>query len=158
MQKDVLVIGGGVAGLQAALELAGTGYSVHLITDEASLGGKLVDSSGQKEDMSCVWSQQVNISALYLGGNLHASGTVLGSLITRAINAPLINIITNAKLTGFTGETGNFTATIGDAKTGEKKQELLVGAVILATGFSMYDASKKKANSVTAITKMLLPV
>ncbi|MDR1702297.1 MAG: FAD-dependent oxidoreductase [Sporomusaceae bacterium] len=141
MQKDVLVIGGGVAGLQAALELAGAGYPVHLITDEASLGGKLVGP--QKEDMPCIWGKQVNISALYLGGNLHASGTVLGSLITRAMNAPLINIIPNAKLIEFKGEVGSFTAGIADVATNQKIKDLNVGAVILATGFSMYDAAKK---------------
>ena len=78
MQKDVLVIGGGIAGLQAALELAGAGYPVHLVTDEANLGGKLIDSSGQGSQSACVWGDQVNISALYLGGNLHAASTVLG--------------------------------------------------------------------------------
>ncbi|HEY3425465.1 MAG TPA: FAD-dependent oxidoreductase, partial [Negativicutes bacterium] len=80
MQKDVLIIGGGIAGLQAALELAGAGYPVHLVTDEPVLGGKLVDAASQSEgDAACVWGEQVNISALYLGGNIHASSSILGS-------------------------------------------------------------------------------
>lgn len=143
MQKDVLVIGGGIAGLQAALELAGAGYPVHLVTDEANLGGKLVDSSDKGSQTACVWGDQVNISALYLGGNLHASSTVLGSLITRAYNNPLLKVYTDSKLVELQGEVGNFQATISDVATGKRTQKLVVGAVILAAGFSMYDVSKK---------------
>ncbi|WP_371371595.1 FAD-dependent oxidoreductase [Sporomusa aerivorans] len=143
MQKDVLVIGGGIAGLQAALELAGAGYSVHLVTDEANLGGKLVDSSDKASQAACVWGDQVNISALYLGGNLHASSTVLGSLITRAYNNPLLHVYTSSKLDDLQGDVGHFQATISDVATGQRTQKLVVGAVILAAGFSMYDVSKK---------------
>jgi len=143
MQKDVLVIGGGIAGLQAALELAGAGYPVHLVTDEANLGGKLVDSSDKDKQSACVWGDQVNISALYLGGNLHASSTVLGSLITRAANNPLVHVYTNSKLVELQGDVGHFQATISDAQAGKLTQKLVVGAVILAAGFSMYDVSQK---------------
>ncbi|BBB89834.1 MAG TPA: FAD-dependent oxidoreductase [Methylomusa anaerophila] len=143
MQKDVLVIGGGIAGLQAALELAGAGYPVHLITDEANLGGKLVDSSKQDSEPACVWGDQVNISALYLGGNLHASSTVLGSLITRAHNNPLVKVYTGTKLVDCQGDVGKFQVAISDVATGKHTQKLSVGAVILAAGFSMYDVSKK---------------
>lgn len=142
MQKDVLVIGGGIAGLQAALELAGAGYPVHLVTDETNLGGKLVDSA-KTSSQACVWSDQVNISALYLGGNLHASSTVLGSLITRAYNNPLLNVYTSSKLDELQGDVGHFQAAISDVATGKRTQQLVVGAVILAAGFSMYDVSQK---------------
>ncbi|SDE74646.1 FAD-dependent oxidoreductase [Sporomusa acidovorans] len=143
MQRDVLVIGGGIAGLQAALELAGAGYPVHLVTDEANLGGKLIDSSDKDKQNACVWGDQVNISALYLGGNLHASSTVLGSLITRATNNPLVHIYTSSKLVELQGDVGHFQATISDAQAGKLTQKLVVGAVILAAGFSMYDVSQK---------------
>jgi len=143
MQKDVLVIGGGIAGLQAALELAGAGYPVHLITDEANLGGKLIDSSEQNGQTACVWGDQVNISALYLGGNLHASGTVLGSLIIRACNNPLVHVYTSSKLVELQGDVGQFQATISDVLASKRTQNLDVGAVILAAGFSMYDVSPK---------------
>ncbi|MGL5515153.1 MAG: FAD-dependent oxidoreductase, partial [Sporomusa sp.] len=143
MQKDVLVIGGGIAGLQAALELAGAGYPVHLITDEANLGGKLIDSSEQNGQAACVWGDQVNISALYLGGNLHASGTVLGSLIIRACNNPLVHVYTSSKLVELQGDVVQFQATISDVLASKRTQNLDVGAVILAAGFSMYDVSQK---------------
>ena len=143
MQKDVLVIGGGIAGLQAALELAGAGYPVHLITDEPNLGGKLTDAVTTNGQSVCAWGDQVNISALFLGGNIHASSGVVGSFITRVMNNPLVQVYTGAKLVDFKGEAGHFQATVSDAATGKNSQTLAVGAVVLASGFSMYDVSKK---------------
>ena len=35
----VLVLGGGVAGVQTALDLAGLGYYVYLVDKKASIGG-----------------------------------------------------------------------------------------------------------------------
>jgi heterodisulfide reductase subunit A len=39
--ESVLVIGGGVGGLQAALDLANQGYVVHLVEDKPTIGGKM---------------------------------------------------------------------------------------------------------------------
>ena len=41
MSSDVLVIGGGIAGIQAALDLAGMGIRVHLVEREPSIGGRM---------------------------------------------------------------------------------------------------------------------
>jgi len=37
----VLVIGGGIAGIQSALDLARAGFAVHLVEREPSLGGRM---------------------------------------------------------------------------------------------------------------------
>ena len=39
--KDVLIIGGGIAGMQAALDLGDMGLQVHLVEKEPSIGGKM---------------------------------------------------------------------------------------------------------------------
>ncbi|MFN2143642.1 MAG: FAD-dependent oxidoreductase, partial [Candidatus Promineifilaceae bacterium] len=39
---DALVIGGGIAGMQSALDLADQGYHVALVEKEASIGGKMI--------------------------------------------------------------------------------------------------------------------
>ena len=41
MSRDVLVIGGGIAGIQAALDLADMGIGVHLVEKEPSIGGRM---------------------------------------------------------------------------------------------------------------------
>ena len=41
-EKAVMVIGGGIAGIQASLDLAEQGYKVHLVEKLASIGGKMV--------------------------------------------------------------------------------------------------------------------
>ncbi len=41
MSKDVLVIGGGIAGIQSALDLAEMGFQVKLVESLPSIGGKM---------------------------------------------------------------------------------------------------------------------
>jgi len=41
LEYDVVVIGGGIAGIQSSLDLADMGYKVLLIEKEASIGGKM---------------------------------------------------------------------------------------------------------------------
>ncbi len=42
LQVDALVVGGGIAGMQSALDLADQGYRVALVEKEASIGGKMI--------------------------------------------------------------------------------------------------------------------
>ncbi|MCB2173720.1 FAD-dependent oxidoreductase [bacterium] len=41
MNKDMLVIGGGIAGIQSSLDLAEMGFTVHLVERLPSIGGKM---------------------------------------------------------------------------------------------------------------------
>jgi heterodisulfide reductase subunit A-like polyferredoxin len=41
MSRDVLVIGGGIAGIQASLDLAEMGFSTYLVERLPSIGGKM---------------------------------------------------------------------------------------------------------------------
>jgi len=38
---SVLVVGGGIAGIQASLDLADSGYYVYLVENRAGIGGKM---------------------------------------------------------------------------------------------------------------------
>jgi len=38
---DVLVVGGGISGLQASLDLANSGFKVYLVEKEPSIGGHM---------------------------------------------------------------------------------------------------------------------
>jgi quinone-modifying oxidoreductase, subunit QmoB len=91
INKDILVVGGGVAGLTAALECAKTGYKVYLVEKEAELGGfakKLyksiphkapyenVEDTGVEELVSAV-NDDENIEVI-LGGKINKIGGAPG--------------------------------------------------------------------------------
>jgi heterodisulfide reductase subunit A len=50
---DVLVVGGGIAGMQSALDLADQGYHVALVEKEASIGGKMIMLSKVFPTLDC---------------------------------------------------------------------------------------------------------
>jgi heterodisulfide reductase subunit A len=53
LKVDALVVGGGIAGMQAALDLADQGYGVALVEKEASIGGKMIMLSKVFPTLDC---------------------------------------------------------------------------------------------------------
>jgi len=53
MAKDVLIIGGGIAGMQAALDLADLGVQVHLVERLPSIGGRMAQLDKTFPTMDC---------------------------------------------------------------------------------------------------------
>ncbi len=53
IQVDALVVGGGIAGMQSALDLADQGYQVALVEKEASIGGKMITLSKVFPTLDC---------------------------------------------------------------------------------------------------------
>ncbi len=53
MQKGVLVIGGGIAGMQAALDLADSQQQVYLVERSPSIGGKMAQLDKTFPSMDC---------------------------------------------------------------------------------------------------------
>jgi len=53
VKQSVLVIGGGVAGMQAALDLADAGYKVNLVEKQPSLGGLMAKLDKTYPTMDC---------------------------------------------------------------------------------------------------------
>ena len=53
LQVDALVVGSGIAGMQAALDLADQGYQVALVEREASIGGKMITLSKVFPTLDC---------------------------------------------------------------------------------------------------------
>lgn len=41
IQGSVMVVGGGIAGMQAALDIANSGFYVHLVEKTPAIGGKM---------------------------------------------------------------------------------------------------------------------
>jgi heterodisulfide reductase subunit A-like polyferredoxin len=108
-----LVIGGGVAGMTAALKLAEQGYEVFLLEKEAELGGNLR-----------------NLYYTLEGQDVQA---FLKDLIGKVTNHPLIHVITNALVVDFSGSKGNFSTGVMVAPT-MYYRKIEHGVAILATG------------------------
>jgi len=53
VEKATLVIGGGIAGMQSALDLADAGYKVYLVEKEPSLGGLMAQLNKTYPTMDC---------------------------------------------------------------------------------------------------------
>jgi len=53
LKVDALVIGGGIAGMQAALDLGDQGFQVALVEQEASIGGKMITLSKVFPTLDC---------------------------------------------------------------------------------------------------------
>jgi heterodisulfide reductase subunit A len=108
-----LVIGGGVAGMTAALKLAEQGYEVFLIEKEAQLGGNLR-----------------NLHYTLEGEDVQ---TFLKNLIGRVTGHSSIQVITNALVVDFAGSKGNYSTGIMVAPT-MYYRKIEHGIAILATG------------------------
>jgi heterodisulfide reductase subunit A len=89
INQDALVIGAGIAGMTAALDLADSGMKVHLIEREPTIGGR---------------------AALY--GSLFPTNDcaicIIAPKMTEVLNHRNIDLYTYAEITGVEGSVGNF--------------------------------------------------
>ncbi|MGC9443931.1 MAG: FAD-dependent oxidoreductase [Candidatus Methanospirareceae archaeon] len=106
-----LVIGGGVSGMTAALDIATAGYEVTLIENAPELGGALhtVDAFPTGERASDIYAQ----------------------LKVEVTRNERVTVYTNAELTDWWGQPGAFTVRI---RTAGNDVELGCGAVVVAIG------------------------
>ena len=120
-RQRTLVVGGGVAGLRAALGLAHVGLDVLLVEREAQLGG---------------WVRR--FGATYPSD---ASGRdEVARLVEQISGRRDISVYTSAELTGKAGSFGNYEVEITlHRSNGDKTLEVTVGSIIVATGFDAYN-------------------
>jgi heterodisulfide reductase subunit A len=115
-----LVVGGGIAGLRAALGLAEIGLGVFLVEKKPQLGGRVA-----------------GFAEMYPHGR---NGAELIKILEEKVRAdPAITVFTNAELTAKTGSFGNNQVTI--AVHGEQPETIQVdvGSIIVATGADTYE-------------------
>jgi heterodisulfide reductase subunit A2 len=134
---SALVIGAGPAGMAAAVELGRAGYKTFLVEKESRLGGTLRDVPADAGDDTFK--------------KLMAD---LGSMADELEKSANVEVLTGAKLAGFSGYIGNFNAIVDQ---GGKSREIEAGAVILATGGTEHMPSSYlygKSDRVVTQTKL----
>ncbi|MDR2943972.1 MAG: FAD-dependent oxidoreductase [Methanosarcinales archaeon] len=89
----VAVIGGGIAGVQSALDLANSGYRVYLIESKPSIGGVMAQLDKTFPTLDC-------------------SACILSPKLVEASRHPDIKLMTYSEVTGLSGDAGNFTLTV----------------------------------------------
>ena len=93
LKVDCLVVGAGISGLQAALDLADQGFAVAVVEKEPSIGGKMISLSKVFPTLDCASC----ITTPKMAAAAHHGG---------------IAILTYAELKGIAGEPGRVVATV----------------------------------------------
>ena len=119
--QRALVIGGGVAGMNAALSLARQGFEVALIEKEPELGG-----------------YARNLHHTIEGADIPA---YLERLVAEVKSQERIQVFTDTRIAGFGGYKGNFETRVlvGPEKT---EQTILHGVIVVATGAKEYNPTE----------------
>jgi NADH:ubiquinone oxidoreductase subunit E/NAD-dependent dihydropyrimidine dehydrogenase PreA subunit len=90
---EALVVGGGIAGIQSALDIAEAGYRVHLVEKDATIGGRMAQLDKTFPTLDC-------------------SACILTPKMVDAGRHPNIDLMTYSEIKETEGYIGNFTATI----------------------------------------------
>src|SRR5512143_891338 len=84
-----LVVGGGIAGIQAALTIAEAGYKVYLVEKETSIGGRMAQLDKTFPTLDC-------------------SACILTPKMVQVARHPNITLLTNSEVTEVSGYVGHF--------------------------------------------------
>ena len=135
--QRALVIGGGLAGMAAALSLAGMGYDVDLVERSGELGGQLrelrytLGGSGIGDQGSGNGEQETGSGSIW-GGDPQA---FLRQTVERVVEDERIQVYRQAQVEQVSGWAGQFTTTIVfSSSEGVKRETLPFGAIVVATG------------------------
>jgi heterodisulfide reductase subunit A-like polyferredoxin/coenzyme F420-reducing hydrogenase delta subunit len=115
VDKRGLVVGGGLAGMTAALGLAESGFEVYLLEKRKELGGM---------------ARRIHRT---LEG-LDVQG-YLAELIERVYGNPLVHVLTDSRITDSSGYVGSFTTRVERSGSQHRRQEEIKhGITVIATG------------------------
>jgi len=112
-----LIIGGGVAGMSAALNLSRQGFKTYIVEKEDKLGGRL-------NSLHKLFPYDIEATEF------------VGKIINNVQNTKNLEVITSSRVKNIEGFVGNFEVEIDQNGNIHK---LEVGAIIVATGASLLD-------------------
>ncbi len=121
--QDILVIGGGPTGLEAARGIADLGYKAILVEKRDRLGGNPDESQYAA-----------------LTPDMRSAEEAMNEMIAGVDNNENVEIKLKSTITAAEGSLGDFNVTIKNSKTSEKVN---VGAVIVCTGFQHFDPGRE---------------
>lgn len=121
--QDILVIGGGPAGLEAARGIADLGYKAILVEKRARLGGN---------------PDEAQYAALT--PDLRSAEEAMAEMIAAVENHQNVHVRLHSTVTAADGSLGGFSVTI---KNGKQSEKLNVGSVIICTGFQHFDPGRE---------------
>jgi len=124
VETGVLVVGGGVAGLEAARGASGLGHPVVLVEKEDALGGRTKDLRYQTPSRPPY-------------DTLVPSG--LPDLVAAVEEDSQIKVLTQARVKAIKGQPGQFSV---EVETPSGVESFKSGAIVQATGARPYDATK----------------
>jgi len=119
MTRAAVVVGGGIAGIQAATDLAAQGFPVTLVEKTGRLGGRLAEPHIR-----------------YLYPNMRLAAEVLEENVRRLTESGA-RVLLNTEVENVAGFVGNFEVTLRTA--GAAAETLPAGAIILAFGADLHD-------------------
>ncbi|MCJ7766835.1 CoB--CoM heterodisulfide reductase iron-sulfur subunit A family protein [Candidatus Bathyarchaeota archaeon] len=93
VEKSVLVVGGGIAGMQASLDLANAGFKVYLVEKSPSIGGRMAQLDKTFPTLDC-------------------SACILTPKMVDVAKHRNITLLTNAEVTDVKGFVGNYEVSI----------------------------------------------
>lgn len=114
--QKALVIGGGIAGMTAAVAIAEQGYETHLVEQTSQLGGML-------NNLDEIAPANIDASSLL-------------SAKSRQVMQSGVNVYLDTSIESIGGVVGNFRASFSDGS------EVGVGAIVMATGSIPYQPSE----------------
>lgn len=93
MVKPVMVVGGGIAGIQAALDLADQGIKVYLVEKRPSIGGRMAQLDKTFPTLDC-------------------ASCILTPKMVAVGRHPNVTLLTYSEVKEIKGSAGNFDVTI----------------------------------------------
>jgi heterodisulfide reductase subunit A len=128
IRDAALVIGGGVSGMQAALDIAAEGYKVYLVERTGELGGRTYKLSMTFPTHNC------GICCIQ-----YCKECVFTPKIENVLQTMNIEVILNAEIEDITG---GFGSRLVKVRTPAGTRDLEVGTIIVATGSKTFDPKR----------------
>lgn len=104
MNKPILIVGGGPAGLAAAHALARVGQNSVVVEKQDRLGGAPILSGYAKLVPSGEWARDA-----------------IGGMVDRVRNDPLVDVQTSARVESFAGQPGAFSARLSNGAASTRR-------------------------------------